>query len=67
MLWSYQKTYGILKEILIRCQKIDKNRGIISKYLNNQYGFDTDQSEQMPVPQKGHSNFNHSLPTTAIS
>lgn len=41
---------SILKEMLILCQKLDKYRGIISKYLNNQYGFDTDQLEQMPVP-----------------
>ena len=36
----------ILKEVtLILCQKIDEYRGIISKYFNNWYGFDTDQSE----------------------
>lgn len=33
--------------------KIDEYRGIITKYLNNQYGFDTDHSEQMPVPPEG--------------
>lgn len=32
--------------------KVDEYRGIISKYFNNQYGFDTNQSEQMPVPSE---------------
>lgn len=51
---SYQKTYS-QEIVLILCQKIDEYRGMMSKYLNNQ-DLDPDQSEQMPVPQKGYSN-----------
>lgn len=32
--------------------KVDKYRGIIFKYFNNQYDFETNQSEQMPVPSE---------------
>ena len=41
--------------VLILCQKIDEYRGMMSKYFNNQ-DLDPDQSEQMPVQQKGYSN-----------
>ena len=56
MLWVWFKRIRIpnkrpiLKAVtLILCQKISEYRGIISKYFKNWYGFDTGQSEWLPV------------------